>query len=53
VQVPWELVKLQAIHASAHLLLQQTPWAHSPEAQSVPALQLAPSGLRPQLPFTQ
>ena len=34
------------------LLLQQTPSAQCPEAQSVCLVQLAPPGLRPQLPAT-
>jgi hypothetical protein len=41
---------LQAWHEGHDPLLQQTPSVHWPLAHSVPPVQAAPSGLRPQLP---
>lgn len=47
-QSPGVAVRLQAMQASVHALLQHTPWAQKPDLHSVPAPQLAPGGLRPQ-----
>jgi hypothetical protein len=53
VQSPGVALRLQAMHASVHALLQHRPWAQKPELHSVPALQIAPLGLRPQEAFVQ
>jgi hypothetical protein len=47
-QSPRVAVRLQAMHASVHPLLQHTPWAQKPDLHSVPALQSCPEDLRPQ-----
>jgi hypothetical protein len=52
-QSPGVAVRLQAMHASAHALLQHTPWAQKPDLHSVPTPQLAPRGLRPQEALVQ
>jgi hypothetical protein len=39
--------RLQALHASVHAPVQQTPWAQNPDTHSLAALQSAPMGLRP------
>jgi hypothetical protein len=51
VQVPVVVVRLHATQVPAQALLQQTPWAQNPDAHSVPAPQVAPMGLSPQLMF--
>jgi hypothetical protein len=48
VQIPFVALRLQAMHAAVHALLQHTPWAQKPDLHSVPAPQIAPFGLRPQ-----
>jgi len=48
VHKPAVALRLQAMHASVHALLQHTPWAPKPDLHSVPALQIAPLALRPQ-----
>ena len=53
VQIPRVAGRLQAIHALVHALPQQTPWAQKVDWHSVPTLQVAPLGLRPQLAFWQ
>src|SRR5262249_22236533 len=40
------------LQVPAHAVLQQTPCAQIVEAHSLPAVQAAPGGLGPQLPFT-
>ena len=42
------LARLQAMHSPAHPFSQHTPWAQKLDAHSLPRLQLAPRGLRPQ-----
>jgi hypothetical protein len=53
VHVPAAAVRLQAMQASVQALSQHTPWAQKPDRQSVPTLQFAPRGLRPQDEFWQ
>ena len=48
-QVPTLPARLQDLQAVLHALLQQTPCAQKPLTHSVPTLQVAPGGLRPQL----
>jgi hypothetical protein len=50
---PGDPGRLQALHPPLHALLQHTPWAQNPDWQSVPNVQFAPRGLRPQEAFTQ
>jgi hypothetical protein len=45
--------RLQDMHAPAHAFSQQTPWAQKPDLHSVPTLQFAPLGLKPQDAFRQ
>ena len=52
-QVPALPVSAHDRHVPAQAVAQQTPWAQKPELQSVPAPQVAPTGLRPQLPLVQ
>jgi len=51
-QVPGWLCWLQVTHAPSQATLQQTPSAQKCDPHSLAAAQLAPFGLRPQLPFT-
>ena len=51
--VPKRPVWLQLTHAPRQPMLQQTPSAQNPEAQSPSLPHSAPGGLGPQLPFTQ
>jgi hypothetical protein len=51
-QVPSRPDCAQLTQAPVQAMLQQTPSAQKPEAHCEPALQIAPSGLGPQLPFT-
>jgi hypothetical protein len=53
VQMPGDPVRLHAMQAPLHAVLQQTPWAQIPERHSFPAPQSAPPGARPHLPLTQ
>jgi hypothetical protein len=48
VQSPAVALRLQAMHAPEHALLQHTPWAQKPDLHSGPRPQTAPMGLRPQ-----
>ena len=49
-QLPGRPETLHAWHEGHAPLLQQTPSVHWPLAHAVPSAQVAPSGLRPQLP---
>jgi hypothetical protein len=51
-QVPRRPDCAQLTHGPVQAMLQQTPSAQKPEAHCDPALQMAPSGFGPQLPFT-
>jgi hypothetical protein len=53
VQMPGDPVRLHAMQAPLHAVLQHTPWAQIPERHSFPAPQSAPPGARPHLPLTQ
>jgi hypothetical protein len=51
-QVPIRPACAQLTQGPVQAMLQQTPSAQKPEAHCAPALQTAPSGFGPQLPFT-
>ena len=51
-QVPRRPDCAQLTQGPVQAMLQQTPSAQNPEAHCDPALQMAPSGFGPQLPFT-
>jgi hypothetical protein len=52
-QVPGLVLSAHDMHVPVQALLQQTPWAQNPDAQAVPAVQVAPGGSFPQLLLTQ
>ena len=52
-QVPPVPVSEHDMQLPVHAVLQQTPCAQNPLLHSLPAMQAAPSGLRPQLDAVQ
>ena len=52
-QVPIVPVRAHDMQVPVQALLQQTLWAQNPDAQAVPAVQVAPGGSLPQLLLTQ